>query len=226
MPRFIRFFLTPLLCFIAASSLAAGRFPIDHVSPTGLSVMVLGSGTPVAYGTNGRASSGYLVFTDGEPRAIIDVGGGVFKSLSMSGANIWDIKYFLLTHMHIDHQSDVPAIVKTVYFDLNQYNSANNTELTRLYNDPIQFFGPGDWAFSTDTLTNAEALLGSNIYLPPVPGSGGSEVLAYRSTTAFVSDLFDYNTGADRHLFAFVPFVTVRPPYDSTAPKSFFHVTA
>lgn len=37
-----------------------------------LSVMVLGSGGPVAM-ANGRASAGYLIFVDGKPRILMDV---------------------------------------------------------------------------------------------------------------------------------------------------------
>ena len=40
-----------------------------------LSVMVLGSGGPIAT-AEGRASAGYLICTDGKPRILMDVGGG------------------------------------------------------------------------------------------------------------------------------------------------------
>src|SRR5271169_2225222 len=43
---------------------------------------VLGSGGPVS---SGRAASGYVVFIDGVPRALVDVGPGAFERLGEMG---------------------------------------------------------------------------------------------------------------------------------------------
>lgn len=43
-----------------------------------LSVMVLGSGGPMAT-ASGRASASYLIFADGKPRILMDVGGGAIN---------------------------------------------------------------------------------------------------------------------------------------------------
>ncbi|HKJ09548.1 MAG TPA: MBL fold metallo-hydrolase, partial [Gammaproteobacteria bacterium] len=67
--------------------------PVNQVRGP-LSVMVLGSGGPMAF-AGGRASAGYLIFVDGTPRILMDMGGGTFKSLAMSGANIHTVDLML-----------------------------------------------------------------------------------------------------------------------------------
>ena len=89
-----------------------------------LSVMVLGSGGPVAT-EQGRASASYLIFVDGEPKILMDAGGGAFQRLAASGVNVKDLEIILLTHLHIDHMGDLSPIVKTVYFHNRAFNLAN-----------------------------------------------------------------------------------------------------
>jgi ribonuclease BN (tRNA processing enzyme) len=83
-----------------------------------LSVMVLGSGGPIAT-AEGRASAGYLIFTDGKPRILMDVGGGTFQRLAESGTNIKDLDIILLSHLHADHTGDLTPVIKTAYFHNN-----------------------------------------------------------------------------------------------------------
>ena len=92
------------------------KFAVDKVKGD-LSVMVLGSGGPVATAA-GRASAGYLIFTDGKPkpRILMDVGGGTYKSLAQSGVNVKDLDLVLLSHLHIDHTGDLSSVIKTAYF--------------------------------------------------------------------------------------------------------------
>ena len=93
----------------------ADKSPVDDVEGS-LSVMVLGSGGPQIQ-SSGRASAGYLIFADGQPAVLMDLGSGTFKSLGMSGAHIGQVNTILLSHMHIDHVSEVPGVVKGIYFD-------------------------------------------------------------------------------------------------------------
>jgi len=67
-----------------------------------LSVQILGSGGPVA-NAGGRASAAYMIFTDGTPRILMDVGGGSFQRLAETGININDMDHILLSHLHLDH---------------------------------------------------------------------------------------------------------------------------
>lgn len=100
-----------------------------------LSVMVLGSGGPVATAA-GRASASYLIFTDGKPRILMDVGGGAFKSLAESGVNVKDLDLVLLSHLHIDHTGDLSSVIKTIYF-----HTVGAGE-TRGADEPINIWGP------------------------------------------------------------------------------------
>ena len=62
------------------------KLAVDKVKGP-LSVMVLGSGGPIAT-SSGRASASYMIFTDGQPRILMDIGGGAFQRLAASGLNI------------------------------------------------------------------------------------------------------------------------------------------
>lgn len=98
-----------------------------------LSVMVLGSSGPQLQ-ASGRASAGYLVFADGQPKAIMDLGSGTFKSIAESGANIGQLNYILLSHLHIDHASEVPGVIKGIYFQ--------GRVAGQMHTAPIQVYGP------------------------------------------------------------------------------------
>lgn len=120
-----------------------GDQPVDNVKGD-LSVMVLGSGGP-AVTAAGRASAGYLIFTDGNPRILMDVGGGTYKNFASSGANIKDLDIVLLSHLHIDHMGDLSPMIKALYFQNRAFNLANGTvddgdERTA----PVRIFGPDE----------------------------------------------------------------------------------
>jgi ribonuclease BN (tRNA processing enzyme) len=78
-----------------------------------LSITVLGSGGPIANAH--RASSGYVVSIDGKVRILVDAGGGIFERVGRSGLDLSTLEQILLTHMHIDHTSDLPAILMHLY---------------------------------------------------------------------------------------------------------------
>lgn len=81
---------------------------------TGVWLQVLGSGGPEL--TDRRASSGYLVWRDGRARVLIDLGGGSLLNFERSGARIEDLQAILLTHLHVDHSADLPALIKASFF--------------------------------------------------------------------------------------------------------------
>lgn len=81
----------------------------------GIELQVLGSGGPEVQ--DKRASSSYLIWQDGEARVLIDSGGGSALRFGQSGANMADLAVVLLTHLHADHSADLPALIKSSYFE-------------------------------------------------------------------------------------------------------------
>ena len=78
-----------------------------------LSITVLGSGGPIA--DPHRVSAGYVLSIDGKPRILVDAGGGTFERIGRSGLDLSSLEQILLTHMHIDHTSDLPAVIMHLY---------------------------------------------------------------------------------------------------------------
>ena len=79
------------------------------------SLTVLGSGGPFA--TRHRVSSGYLLSFNGQPRILIDCGGGTFERIGRLDLGLSALDQILLTHLHIDHTSDLPAIIMDLYMN-------------------------------------------------------------------------------------------------------------
>lgn len=79
-----------------------------------LAVQVLGSGGPeLAFG---RASTSYLIWHGGRARVLVDLGAGAMLRYGQSGAQLEDLEFLALSHLHVDHSADVPALVKSGYF--------------------------------------------------------------------------------------------------------------
>lgn len=108
--------LTVFLITTLAPPLHAGTLPVPNraCEPQGMRVQVLGSGGPEL--TGGRASSSYLVWIDGKARALVDLGSGAVLRFGETGANIADLDVILLTHLHVDHSADLPALIKASFF--------------------------------------------------------------------------------------------------------------
>lgn len=82
--------------------------------PAPVAVQVLGSGGPDA--NDARASSGYLLWLDGEARLLVDAGGGVFLRFGEAKAKFESLDAIAITHLHADHVSDLPALLKSGFF--------------------------------------------------------------------------------------------------------------
>jgi len=180
-----------------------------------LSVMVLGSGGPIATPV-GRASAGYMIFTDGNPnpRLIMDLGGGTYQRIAQSGTNIADVDMILLSHLHADHTGDLTPVIKTIYF--------HNNLKGQIRTKPVTIYGPAATAYPGDkgtTFPNG---------LPQYP-----------STEDYVDDHYSIGKqGVERYLNAFVPAITnfhgtfsyavhdlnsAWKPADSPTPETFYN---
>lgn len=165
----------------------------DHNPPTlaidkvkgDLSVMVLGSGGPIATSV-GRASAGYMIFTDGNPnpRLIMDLGGGTYQRIAQSGTNIADVDMILLSHLHADHTGDLTPVIKTIYF--------HNNLKGQIRTKPVEIYGPDATHYPNDkgtTFPNG---------LPQYP-----------STVDYADEHYSVGKdGVERYLNAFVPAIT------------------
>ena len=185
-----------LFTFIAAMLFASSatyaddkgkRLAVDKVKGA-LSVMVLGSGGPIAT-ASGRASAGYLIFVDGEPRILMDAGGGTYQRLAASGVDVRNLDVILLSHLHIDHTSDMSAIIKTVYFHNRVYNLANGT-FPPGRTAAVKIYGPGE----------------SMATFPPVlstPDIDATTITQYPSSSEYVHSHYKLDGGIERYLNIF-----------------------
>ncbi len=81
---------------------------------TDVALQVLGSGGPIA--DDARASSGYLIWVDGESRVLIDAGSGVAVRFREARADFQALDFIGLSHFHTDPSADLPALLKGGYF--------------------------------------------------------------------------------------------------------------
>jgi ribonuclease BN (tRNA processing enzyme) len=101
-----------LMVMVATASCAR---PTAECPPEdGVALQILGSGGPIA--DDGRASSGYVVWVDGQSRVLIDAGGGTFLRFGEAGADFTELDFVGLSHFHTDHSADFPALLKSGNF--------------------------------------------------------------------------------------------------------------
>ena len=114
-----------LVTLLAHSSVQAG----SSCDSKGVWLQVLGSGGPEL--NDQRASSGYLVWLDGKARLLVDMGAGSLLRFEQSGAGLTDLDVILISHFHVDHTNDLPALIKASFFsarkrDLPLYGPTGN----------------------------------------------------------------------------------------------------
>jgi len=96
---------------------------------------------------------------EGRASVLVDIGGGSALRFGQSGASVTPLDVVLLTHLHVDHAGDLPALVMSSYFE----NRAA----------PLPLYGPTGNDYFPSTTRFVNALFG-------VPGG------AYRYLADFV----------------------------------------
>ena len=86
-----------------------------------MEVTILGSGASLL--SPDRVSSGLMVEIAGEP-LIFDLGAGVLHRLSCSLTEITKIEHVFISHLHIDHVSDMIALLQSLW--LSGYDKTLN----------------------------------------------------------------------------------------------------
>ena len=102
----------------------------------GVQLQVLGSGGEELAAR--RAGSGYLLWIDGKPRALIDIGGGAALRFGEAGANASDLDVILFTSLQADRTSDLPALIAS--------------SLAEKRNRPLPVYGPPGNRFALSTV--------------------------------------------------------------------------
>ncbi len=93
---------------------AGAASPPECPPAAGIAVQVLGSGGPIA--DDARASTAYVVWVDGQSRALIDMGSGSFVRFGEAGADFTELDVVGLSHFHTDHSADFVALLKSGNF--------------------------------------------------------------------------------------------------------------
>jgi ribonuclease BN (tRNA processing enzyme) len=104
-------------------------------------VQILGTSGPEL---GKRAAGAYLVWLDGKPRALIDIGTGASLRFRQAGANVADLDVILLTRLHVDRTADLPVLVES--------SLAENRDR------PLPLYGPSGNKFMPSTVTFVRAL--------------------------------------------------------------------
>lgn len=137
--------------------------PLTLFAQHNVALQVLGSGGPES--GDKRASSAYVVWIDGKSKILIDFGGGASLRFEEVGAKIQDLKVILLTHLHVDHTADIPALLKSSFFtsasgklhifgpDENDAMPSTEDFIKRLFEDD-----KGAWKYLGDHLDGSSSL--------------------------------------------------------------------
>lgn len=101
----VRCLILGLMASVALSSGALAQ------SCTGnpVAVEVLGSGAPGF--VKDRANTSYLLWVGNQAKIMMDTGGGSYGRFAQSGAKFPDLSTILISHLHPDHVSDLPAVL-------------------------------------------------------------------------------------------------------------------
>src|SRR5215472_10650141 len=169
-----------LILFHAFSLSAAAQ----SCGAQGVAVQVLGSGGPELQ--DKRGSSSYLLWEDGQAKAVIDAGGGSALRFGESGAQMSQLDVLLFTHFHVDHSGDFSALIKSSWFEdrkrpLPIYGPPGNDFMPSTTEFVDDFFGDrGAYRYLSELLVPNEQ--GSYKLQPHNVVAGSTPVDVFRSS--------------------------------------------
>src|SRR5260370_6902018 len=102
----ISIFRISFICSLAALA-APSTASAQSCAAGPATVQILGSGGPAI--NRERASASYLLWVGGQAKMLVDMGGGTYLRFGQSGANLAPPPLVLLTHLHPDPPSHLPA---------------------------------------------------------------------------------------------------------------------
>ncbi|MDH5649213.1 MAG: MBL fold metallo-hydrolase [Gammaproteobacteria bacterium] len=98
-----------LLLIVLSVSISSLNAQAQQCDPQGVRIQILGSGGPEL--RDDRSASSFLVWQDGKPRILVDVGGGAALRFYSSGAKLSELDSILFTHLHVGHSGDLAALI-------------------------------------------------------------------------------------------------------------------
>jgi ribonuclease BN (tRNA processing enzyme) len=151
----------------------------------GVAVQVLGSGGPELQ--DKHASSSYLVWIDGQPKVLVDAGGGSALRFGKSGAQMSQLDVILFSHLHVDHSGDFPVLIKSSWFE-------DRNRPLPIYGPPGNEFFPSTQEFVSDFFGEKH---GAYRYLSEllVPGEDGSYKMQPHNVGASSTPQVVFSTG-------------------------------
>jgi ribonuclease BN (tRNA processing enzyme) len=155
-------FLLPLAGILLGSAFSPSAIA-QSCGAHGVAVQVLGSGGPEL--EDKRASSSYLVWEDGQPRVLVDAGGGSALRFGQSGAQMSQIDLLLFSHFHVDHSGDFAALIMSSWFEVRH-------RPLPIYGPPGNDFMPSTTEFVSDFFSDSRGAYRylSELLAPDVPG--------------------------------------------------------
>ncbi|MBI5637258.1 MAG: ribonuclease Z [Nitrospinae bacterium] len=149
-----------------------------------MELRILGSGTSTPAVERGCA--GYLLRLNGKT-FLVDAGPGTLRALAKNNTSLADITDIFITHTHVDHCGDLPALLFGMKYglaaprnDLTLYGpegfSAFMEKLSDAYGDQLR---PKDWALHTRDHATAEIMIGS-VKVSTIPVEHPIAAIGYR----------------------------------------------
>ncbi len=101
----MRSLIAGLLVSLVASSAALAQACVGNP----VAVQILGSGAPGF--VKDRANTSYILWIGDQAKLLVDAGGGTYARFGQSQAKFSDLSMILVSHLHPDHVSDLPAVL-------------------------------------------------------------------------------------------------------------------